>query len=408
MFQTPDAGAAARRRHAGQAVRFLRRDGRRRLAGAGRAVRAAQRRSRAADSTGGARACSAGAPITGAASRCASVPTTSSRSSRDGLGFDWPIAYEDVAPYYDKVEMLIGVYGANEGLENTPDSPPGCLLPPPKPRVSELLVKQRARSARHSGDRRSPRGADAAARSRALAGAAASRQSDGAAHPRRRTCSDRAACFWATPCGRGCSIRANYQSTTVHLPPALATGNLDISHRRDGRARSRSARDGRRDRRRSTSTGRPASERHVKARVVVLAASACETVRILLNSKSAALPERPRQLQRPGRPLPHGHRRQPAWAARFRCWRTCRRTTRTARRACTCTCRGGSTRSSSPASSASPRGYHIEFGGGRRHAGRGHVRRPGVAHRRQLRPRSSRKTRAATTARSWTSPAAAR
>ncbi|MET0273189.1 MAG: FAD-binding protein, partial [Phenylobacterium sp.] len=43
--------------------------------------------------------------------------------SRDGLGFDWPIGYEDLAPYYDKVEMLIGVYGSNEGLENTPDSP---------------------------------------------------------------------------------------------------------------------------------------------------------------------------------------------------------------------------------------------------------------------------------------------
>ncbi len=36
--------------------------------------------------------------------------------SRDGLGFDWPIGYEDVAPYYDKVELLIGVYGSNEGL----------------------------------------------------------------------------------------------------------------------------------------------------------------------------------------------------------------------------------------------------------------------------------------------------
>ena len=31
--------------------------------------------------------------------------------TRDGLGFDWPISYEDLAPYYDKVEMLIGVYG---------------------------------------------------------------------------------------------------------------------------------------------------------------------------------------------------------------------------------------------------------------------------------------------------------
>ena len=35
--------------------------------------------------------------------------------SRDGLGFDWPISYADVAPYYDKVEMLIGVYGTNKG-----------------------------------------------------------------------------------------------------------------------------------------------------------------------------------------------------------------------------------------------------------------------------------------------------
>ena len=66
----------------------------------------------------------------------------------------------------------------------------------------------------------------------------------------------RAACFWATPCGRGCSIRANYQSTTVHLPPALDTGNLDIvtdamvravKKRKDGRPKAS-----------STSTARPA------------------------------------------------------------------------------------------------------------------------------------------------------
>ena len=65
--------------------------------------------------------------------------------SRDGLGFDWPLTYEELAPYYDKVEMLIGVYGANDGLENTPNSSPGCLLPPPKPRVSDLLIAQRAK-----------------------------------------------------------------------------------------------------------------------------------------------------------------------------------------------------------------------------------------------------------------------
>ncbi len=91
------------------------------------------------------------------------------------------------------------------------------------------------------------------------------------------------------PCGRGCSIRANYQSTTVHLPPALATGNLDIVTDamvnqvvlgRNGLAKGVKYID--------KISGK---ERLATARVVVLAASACETVRILLNSRSAQFPE---------------------------------------------------------------------------------------------------------------------
>jgi choline dehydrogenase-like flavoprotein len=54
--------------------------------------------------------------------------------TRDSLGIDWPYTYQELAPYYDRVEALIGVFGSNEGLENTPDSPPGILLPPPPPR----------------------------------------------------------------------------------------------------------------------------------------------------------------------------------------------------------------------------------------------------------------------------------
>ncbi len=107
--------------------------------------------------------------------------------SRDGLGFDWPMSYEDLAPYYDKVEMLIGVYGANEGLENTPNSPPGVLLPPPKPRVSRPA---RSRNTPRSSEfPRSP-GHRAVlttrARSQAPAETAASRQREGAGDPRRR------------------------------------------------------------------------------------------------------------------------------------------------------------------------------------------------------------------------------
>jgi choline dehydrogenase-like flavoprotein len=201
--------------------------------------------------------------------------------TRDGLGFDWPISYEDLAPFYDKVEMLIGVYGENDGLENTPGSPAGVLLPPPKPKVADLLVKQRA------GRLKIP----------VIAGhrAVLTRKLDhvrvpkllhpGNANAQKILAADmqkRAACFWASPCGRGCAIRANYQSTTVHLPPALDSGNLDIvtdamvrtvTKRADGNAEGVVYID--------RKTG---AEHRVKARVVVLAASALESVRILLNS----------------------------------------------------------------------------------------------------------------------------
>ena len=207
--------------------------------------------------------------------------------SRDGLGFDWPLSYEDLAPYYDKVELLIGVYGSNEGLENTPNSPPGCLLPPPKPLVSDLLIAQRARRL----------GVPVIAGHRAvLTQPLDFRRSAPRLHPGNLTAQKiiaadmqrRAACFWATPCGRGCSIRANYQSTTVHLPPALATGKLDIltdamvyevTLGENGLANGVSFID--------KTSGKAC---HAAARAIVLAASACETVRILLNSKAARFP----------------------------------------------------------------------------------------------------------------------
>ena len=208
--------------------------------------------------------------------------------SRDGLGFDWPLTYDELAPYYDKVEMLIGVYGANDGLENTPNSSPGCLLPPPKPRVSDRLIAQRAKTL----------GIPVVAGHRAVLTQALDHerlpaklhpgnpnaQRILAEHMRNRT-----ACFWATPCGRGCSIRATYQSTTVHLPPALATGKLDIvvnamvrevTLGKNGLASGVSYIDKR--------TGKA---NHATARAVVLAASSCETVRILLNSKNTSFPQ---------------------------------------------------------------------------------------------------------------------
>src|SRR3990170_2790306 len=208
--------------------------------------------------------------------------------SRDGLGFDWPISYEDVAPYYDKVEMLIGVYGENNGLENTPDSPEGCLLPAPKPRAAEALIQKHAKKT----------GVPVIAIHRAVLTQQLDYKRNAAllhpGNPRAQqivaeSMRSRAPCFWATPCGRGCSIKANYQSTTVHLPPAMATGNLDILTN----AMVREVEMGKNGR----ATGvvfidkKTGKEQRATGRIIVLAASACESVRILLNSKSAQFPQ---------------------------------------------------------------------------------------------------------------------
>jgi choline dehydrogenase-like flavoprotein len=207
--------------------------------------------------------------------------------SRDGLGIDWPYQYEDLAPYYDKVEALIGVFGSSEGLENTPDSPAGILLPPPKPRAYELLIKR------------------AGARLKIpvvpshlaiMTQALDAKKVSAFLHPKDAKAGETSAsamrnrlpCIWATSCGRGCAIRANYQSTTVHLPPALASGNLDIvtdamvrevTLGSDGKASGVHYID-----------KKTRKELHAKARVVVLAASGCESARILLNSRSTLFP----------------------------------------------------------------------------------------------------------------------
>ena len=206
--------------------------------------------------------------------------------TRDGLGVDWPIGYDDLAPYYDRTEMLVGVYGSNHGLENTPDSPPGVLLPPPAARPSELLTMKAC----------GPLGIPVVPAHRAILTTRQDPAQVDKIHPdnplARRVLAasmrSRQACFWATDCVRGCSIKASFQSPTVLLPPALATGNCDVVA--DAMVREVTVdKNGR-------ATGvhyidkRSRADRHASARVVVLAASCCETTRILLNSKSAVFP----------------------------------------------------------------------------------------------------------------------
>ncbi|MBV9084410.1 MAG: GMC family oxidoreductase [Acidobacteriaceae bacterium] len=180
--------------------------------------------------------------------------------SRDGKGFDWPITYDDLAPYYDKAEGLIGVFGSKEGLENTPD---GVFQPPPAPRGYERVIK-------HACDKLNipciP--SRLAILTQPLNG--------------------RPACHYCAQCGRSCGVNANFNSPGVHIFPAMKTGNVEVRTNAmvrevlvgsDGLASGVAYVD--------KSTRRDVE---VRGKIVVLAASCCETARIMLNSKSSHFP----------------------------------------------------------------------------------------------------------------------
>ena len=181
--------------------------------------------------------------------------------SKNGMGDDWPIGYDDIAPYYDRLDRMVGIFGSEEGLRNAPD---GIFQPPPRPRCYELLVKE---TCDRLGVTCMP------ARLSILT----------------RPLNGRPACHYCGQCGRGCGVNANFSSTGVLLPPALDTGRLMVVTNAMARAVTTD--------RSGLATGvsyidkNDGTDKHVRARVVVLAASACETARLLLNSESSLFPD---------------------------------------------------------------------------------------------------------------------
>jgi choline dehydrogenase-like flavoprotein len=188
-------------------------------------------------------------------------PKDFKRRSIDGLGDDWPIGYEDVKPYYDKIDKLIGVFGSNEGLYNDPD---GIFLPPPKPRLHELFIKKAA------GNVNIP--------------VIPSRLSI----LTKKINKDREACFYCAQCGRSCKVYGDFSSSSVLVKPAVATGNVDL-------ITNAMVREVLTDRE-GLATGVAyvnkvdMQEYQVFGRTVILAASACESARLMLNSKSSRYP----------------------------------------------------------------------------------------------------------------------
>jgi len=187
-------------------------------------------------------------------------PYDFNRKSRDGLGDDWPITYDDVKPWYDETDKLIGIFGSAENLPNEPD---GIFHPPPTPRCYELLATKAARK---------------------LGVTVIPSRLSIITKPH----NGRAPCHYCGQCNRGCMTASNFSSTNVLIPPAQKTGRLtlitdamarEVTVGKDGLANGVSYID--------KKTG---TDKHISARIVVLAASACETARLLLNSKSSQFP----------------------------------------------------------------------------------------------------------------------
>lgn len=181
---------------------------------------------------------------------------------RDGYGENWPIAYKDLEPYYDRVEEYIGVSGTREGLPQFPD---GKFLPPMRLSCGEVYAKQ-----------------------------VIEKQFGWKVIPDRTAnltvpLNGRPACHYCDQCQRGCFTASYFNSPSVTLPDAARTGRLTlvsdavVSHLvMDDRGKASGVVFLDRNTR---------AEREASAKVVVLAASALESTRILLNSRSRRFPE---------------------------------------------------------------------------------------------------------------------
>jgi choline dehydrogenase-like flavoprotein len=183
--------------------------------------------------------------------------------SFDGAGADWPLNYTDLAPYYDIVERYVGISGQAEGIAELPDSQ---FLPPMAMTCSEKMLREAAKSS--------------FGRTITIGRAAILTKNH----------NDRAACHYCGPCERGCMTRSYFNAAFTTVADAVATGKctlitnamvhqvmMDADHRRATGVRyvDRLTR----------------QTREIRGRAVVLCAQALESVRILLNSKTAQQPQ---------------------------------------------------------------------------------------------------------------------
>jgi choline dehydrogenase-like flavoprotein len=185
------------------------------------------------------------------------------KSLQDGFGEDWPITYEDLAPYYDKVETLIGVAGGDEEVYNSPANK--NILPAFRPRCGEWLIKKGA--------------AKLGIKTVSFPLAVLSKSYD-----------NRPACHYCGACNFGCDTVSRFSTLEVLFPKLQKMKNFTLRTNAavhsvlldpsTGKARGVSFVD-------TTNN----LEYEAYAKTVVLGASMVESIRILFNSRNSEFPQ---------------------------------------------------------------------------------------------------------------------
>ena len=182
-------------------------------------------------------------------------------NAREEIGVDWPIRYADLEPWYDYVEEFVGISGRAEGLAHLPD---GKFLPAMPLSCPEAFLRDGM--AQHFG------------RERIL--------TIGRTAVLTVNHKGRAACHYCGPCHRGCVTRSYFSSVNATLPAAAATDRMTL---RPNSVVASIVYDERGDRASGVRVidRETHEELEFTGRIVFLCASALESARILLNSRTA-------------------------------------------------------------------------------------------------------------------------
>jgi choline dehydrogenase-like flavoprotein len=176
-------------------------------------------------------------------------------ASHDGYDVDWPISYEDLVPYYEKVERYVGISGRAENLPQLPDS---VFLPEMEMTCGEEILRSAMK--------------DKFGRVMTIGRCAVLTK----AH------NGRQACHYCGPCERGCITHSYFNSVTTTIPDAMKTGRLTLLTdavaakviMKDGKAVGISYVD-----------ANTKKVKEVRAKIFMLCASTLESTRLLLNSE---------------------------------------------------------------------------------------------------------------------------